>query len=141
MKIVIVSGYFNPLHPGHLDYLEASKKLGDELYVIVNNDEQVKLKGSKPYLKEEDRLRIVKAIRCVTDSVISIDKDLSVCESLKKLFNDLPHDCEVIFAEGGDRNSGEVPEAPVCKELGIKMVDNVGGEKIYSSTEYKVGFF
>ena len=70
-RIVVVSGYFNPLHVGHLDYLESAKKLGDFLIVIVNNDDQVKIKGSTPFMSLEDRIRIVKSLDCVSQAVPS----------------------------------------------------------------------
>jgi len=126
-QIVAVSGYFNPIHVGHLKLLEESKKLGDHLVVIVNNDLQVKLKGSVPFMPEKDRAEIISAIKWVDEVFISIDKDKSVCESLKAINPD-------IFANGGDRNKGNVPEAKVCEEFNIKMVDNVGGNKLRSSS-------
>ena len=134
-KLIITSGYFNPLHKGHVEYLEKSKSLGDYLIVIVNTDEQVKLKGSVPFMKEDDRLEIVGALRYVDFAILSIDKDKSVCETIKKIhkcFQD--DDCEIIFAKGGDRFAKEIPEAKVCKELGINMVDGLGN-KIRSSSE------
>jgi cytidyltransferase-like protein len=126
MKIVAASGYFNPLHIGHVEYLQRAKFLGDRLVVIVNNDYQRALKGSKEFMEERERLEIVRALRCVDGVMLSIDKDTTVCESLKQL---KPH----IFAKGGDRFSSEIPEAKICKELGIQMVDGLGN-KIQSSS-------
>lgn len=126
--IVAVSGYFDPLHVGHLDYLEMAKSLGDRLIVIVNNDEQAKLKKGKPFMLENDRLRIVKTLRCVDEAFIAIDKDTTVCKSLRMC---LPN----IFANGGDRVLEEVPEAETCKHWGIEMVDGLG-EKIRSSSDF-----
>ena len=77
-RIVVVSGYFNPIHVGHLDYLEEAKKLGEVLIVIVNNDHQVKIKGSTPFMSLEDRLRIVNALDCVSQAIPSLDQDPSV---------------------------------------------------------------
>ncbi len=125
---VAVSGYFNPLHVGHLRMIQEAKKLGDHLVVIVNNDNQVKLKGSVPFISQEDRCEIVGAIKGVDEVFLSIDQDPSVCESLKKI---KPH----IYAKGGDRNRGNIPETPVCDELGIKIIDGVGGGKIRASSE------
>ena len=121
-----VSGYFNPMHIGHLEMLEKAKKLGDYLVVILNSDYQVGLKGRVPFMPEKDRKKIVEAIRYVDEVFLSIDKDRSICESLKQVKPD-------IFANGGDRHQGEIPEASVCQELGIKMVDGMG-EKIRSSS-------
>jgi cytidyltransferase-like protein len=126
-KVVAVSGYFNPLHVGHLEMIEKAKALGDYLVVIINNDEQVKLKGSVPFMKEKDRIKIVESIKGVDEVFLSIDQDPSICKSLRKI---KPN----IFANGGDRHQGEIPETPVCKELNIEMVDGLGG-KIRSSSK------
>lgn len=126
MKIVAASGYFNPLHIGHVEYLQRAKLLGDRLIVIINNDHQRALKGSKEFMNEVERLEIVRALRCVDGVMLSIDSDTTVCESLKQL---KPN----IFAKGGDRFSTEIPEAKVCKELGIEMVDGLGN-KVQSSS-------
>jgi rfaE bifunctional protein nucleotidyltransferase chain/domain len=126
MKIVAASGYFNPLHKGHVEYLEKAKSLGDKLVVILNNDHQRALKGSKEFMSQEERMVILKALRCVDEVVLSIDMDPTVCESLRLV---KPH----IFAKGGDRFASEIPEAKVCDELGITMVDGLGN-KIQSSS-------
>ena len=125
--IVATSGYFDPLHVGHLECLEMAKELGDRLIVIVNSDLQAKLKKGKSFMKEEDRMRIVSALKCVDHVFLSIDKDKSQCESLRHINPD-------IFAKGGDRMSDEIPESKVCKELGIDIVDGLG-EKIRSSSD------
>ena len=125
--IVAVSGYFNPLHVGHLEMIEKAKQLGDYLVVIVNNDYQVKLKGSVPFMSEEDRVKIISALREVDEVFLSIDQDPTVCQSLTRL---KPH----IFANGGDRkNINDVPEYSVCQNLNIKMIDGLG-DKIRSSS-------
>jgi len=127
MKIV-TSGYFDPLHVGHIECLELAKELGDELIVIVNSDYQTRLKKGKSFMSEQDRLKIVSSLKCVDKVFLSIDKDKSICKSLRYLNPD-------IFAKGGDRTSDEVPEAKICKEMGIKIVDGLG-KKIRSSSEY-----
>jgi len=133
-KVVIVSGYFDPLHVGHLEYLRMASQLGDTLLVIVNNDEQAKLKKGESFMSEKDRMEIIYALECVDEVLISCDEDASVCKSLELAaqFKPMAH---LIFAKGGDRNFGEVPEVDVCEKLGIEMVDNLG-EKIRSSSEY-----
>lgn len=133
MKAVIISGYFNPLHIGHVNLIREAKALGDFLVVIVNNDEQVKIKGSVPFMSEQERVEIVKAIRYVDEVFLSVDKDRSVCESLKTIAqkNDGK---ELFFANGGDRHAGNIPEAKVCQDFNIKMVDGVGGGKVQSSS-------
>ena len=132
MKIIINSGYFDPLHVGHIECMELSKKLGDKLVIILNNDEQVKLKKGKPFMPENERKRIVESLKPVDEVLVSIDKDKSVCESIKAIAEKYK-DHEIIFAKGGDRFSDEIPEAKICKELGIKIVDNIG-KKIQSSS-------
>lgn len=126
--VVAVSGYFNPLHVGHLEMIEKSRKLGDRLVAIVNNDYQVKLKGSVPFMSQADRLKIVGALKYVDKVFLSIDRDATVCKSLAKVKPD-------IFANGGDRKSlNDVPEFPVCTKLGIRMVDGLG-RKIRASSK------
>ena len=125
--IVATSGYFDPLHVGHLECLEMAKELGDRLIVIVNSDLQAKLKKGESFMKEEDRMKIVSALKCVDEVFLSIDEDKSQCESLRHINPD-------IFAKGGDRTSGEIPESKVCRELGIEIIDGLG-EKIRSSSD------
>ena len=127
MKIVVTSGYFDPLHIGHIECLELARQLGDKLIVIINNDLQAKLKKGKSFMNEKDRMKIISALRCVDEVFLSIDKDKTQCESLKYLKPD-------IFAKGGDRTSREIPESKVCKELGIKIIDGLG-KKIRSSSK------
>ena len=132
MKIIINSGYFDPLHVGHIECMELSKKLGDKLVIILNNDEQVRLKKDKPFMSENERKRIVESLKPVDEVLVSIDNDRSVCESIKAIAEKYKGQ-EIIFAKGGDRFSDEIPEAKLCKELGIKIIDNVG-KKIQSSS-------
>ena len=127
MKTVVVSGYFDPVHAGHLEYLKLAKDLGDKLIVIVNNNEQCVLKKGNPFMDESDRLEIVKSLKMVDDVFLSIDKDKSVCKSLEILKPD-------IFANGGDRNTNEVPESIICKKYNINMIDGLGN-KIRSSSD------
>ena len=127
MKVVAVSGYFDPIHVGHLEYLKMAKSLGDKLVVIINSDYQASLKKGKSFMPEQDRLEIVQALRCVDEVFLSIDKDKSVCKSLEHLKPD-------IFANGGDRSLEEIPETAVMKKYNIEMVDGLG-EKIRSSSE------
>ena len=108
MKTIAVSGYFDPIHIGHLEYLELAKKLGDRLVVIVNNNHQCVLKKGKPFMDEEDRVKIVEALGIVDEVFLSIDEDKSVCASLDAIKPD-------IFANGGDRSTSEVPESVICK--------------------------
>lgn len=127
-KTIIASGYFNPLHVGHLEYLENAKKLGNKLIVIVNNDIQVGLKGSVPFMTSEDRCKIVKALKCVDEALVSIDLDRTVTKTLQHIMKS-EKDC--LFAKGGDSVMENTPEIAT-----IKTVFNVGGGKIRSSSDY-----
>ena len=126
--IVATSGYFDPLHVGHLECLEMAKELGDRLIVILNSDLQAKLKKGKSFMNEQDRLTIVSSLKPVDHVFLSIDEGKDVCKSLAYL---RPH----VFANGGDRANREIPEAKVCDELGIALVDGLG-TKIRSSSDY-----
>jgi cytidyltransferase-like protein len=126
MRVVCVSGYFDPLHVGHLEYLEKAKQLGDILYVIVNNDLQAALKKGKSFMPEQERLRIVRSLACVDAAILACDRDRTVCETLRIVRPDA-------FANGGDQTNASIPEAPVCHELGIELIDGLG-DKIQSSS-------
>jgi cytidyltransferase-like protein len=127
MIVVAVSGYFDPIHVGHLEYLKLAKQLGDKLIVIVNNDKQAILKKRKSFMNEKDRMEIVSALQCVDEVFLSIDDDKSVCKSLEFLKPS-------IFANGGDRSLSEIPETAIIEKYSIKMVGGLG-EKIRSSSE------
>ena len=127
MKKVAVSGYFDPIHVGHLEYLKLAKKLGDKLVVIVNNNYQCVLKKGKFFIDESDRVEIVRCLKMVDEVFLSVDKDKTVCKSLEAIKPD-------VFANGGDRSTGEVPESFICKKYNIKMIDGLG-EKIRSSSD------
>lgn len=131
-KVIIASGYYNPLHIGHINLFREAKEAGDFLVVIVNNDEQVKIKGSVPFMSEQERIEIIRAIKYVDEVFLSIDKDRSVVESLKVVAK--AHSGELFFANGGDKHAGNIPEAKVCEEFNIKMIDNIGGGKVQSSS-------
>ncbi|WP_430929167.1 adenylyltransferase/cytidyltransferase family protein [Polaribacter marinivivus] len=132
-KAIIVSGYFNPIHKGHLEYFNNAKAMADELFVIVNSDHQRALKGSKEFQKEDERLFIVQNIKAVDKAIISIDKDRTVCESISSLFKDFSKEYDLAFANGGDQNNDSIPEAPICNELGVSLIDGLG-DKIQSSS-------
>jgi cytidyltransferase-like protein len=127
MKVVAISGYFDPIHVGHLEYINMAKKLGDKLVVIVNNNYQCELKKGKPFMDEKDRVIIVSNLKNVDEVFLSIDKDKTVCASLEKIKPD-------IFANGGDRKNYEIPESVICKKYDIKIIDGLG-DKIRSSSD------
>ena len=130
MKKVAISGYFDPIHVGHLEYIELSKKLGDYLIVFVNNNHQCVLKKGKPFMDEKDRIKIIEAIEWVDEVFLSIDMDKTVCKSLEAI---KPN----IFTNGGDRTNEEIPESMVCKKYGIEILDGLG--KIIRSSSDLIG--
>ena len=133
MRIIITSGYFDPLHVGHVECFRLAKNLGGRLIVILNNDNQAILKKGKIFMPYEERKSIIKSIRYVDEIFDCIDEDKSVCKSIEMLAQ-LYSGNEMIFAKGGDRFSYEVPEAEVCRRIGIRVVDNLG-KKIQSSSK------
>lgn len=135
-KVMITSGYYNPIHIGHVNLMRHAKELGDFLVVIVNNDDQVIVKGSIPFMLQDERLAIVKAIKYVDEAFLSVDKDGTVAESLRAVAKKYPGS-ELFFAKGGDRHSGNIPEneTKVCQEYNIQVIDAVGGGKVQSSSQ------
>jgi cytidyltransferase-like protein len=132
-KAIIVSGYFNPLHKGHIEYFHKAKAHGDLLLVIVNNDYQRALKGSKEFMLEEERVLIVNEL-AVSDKVfLSVDQDRTVCATLEKIQKEFSKQFELYFANGGDQNNQSIPELPVCEQLGINLLEGLG-DKIQSSS-------
>ena len=134
-KAVVVSGYFNPLHLGHLELFEKAKEAGDMLIVIVNSDLQRKIKGSKEFQSEEERLAIVRALRDVDMAYLSIDQDGTQIKTLEMLFTRyaLEGGLKLAFANGGDQNNDTIPERSICEGLGIELIDGLG-DKIQSSS-------
>ncbi len=135
LRVVMISGGFDPIHIGHVRYIQEAKKLGDYLIVVLNNDNWLRVKKGKEFMEENERKEIIEAITGVDEVIISghtkNTKDKSVCEEIIKI---KPH----VFANGGDRKpSGDpVPEVAVCKDLGIEMFYNIGrGGKVRSSSE------
>lgn len=132
-KAIIVSGYFNPIHKGHIEYFNNAKANGDILIVIVNSDYQRALKGSKEFQLEDERLFIVRNIKSVDEVVLSKDQDKTQCATLKYLHQKLSDTYQLAFANGGDQNNNSIPEAPICLEFGIELIEGLG-DKIQSSS-------
>lgn len=132
--IGVVSGYFNPLHYGHVEYINAAKKRCKHLIAIINSDAQVSLKGSKPFMDELHRKMIVENLKSVDDCLISIDSDKNQCETLKKIRKDNPNST-ISFFNSGDRKAGNLvsSETKACEENNIFEIV-IDLPKIYSSS-------
>ena len=132
-RAIIVSGYFNPLHKGHIEYFYLAKSNGDKLFVIINNDQQRELKKSKKFMLEDERVLIINELAISDKAILSIDKDRTVCKTLKEIHRTYNEKFDLYFANGGDQNNDSIPESNVCKDLGIKLIDQLGS-KIQSSS-------
>jgi len=141
--VVAVSGGFDPIHPGHIRHFKEAKALGDKLVVILNNDNWLKKKKKFSFMSTQERKEVIEALRWVDQVIVTRHakdlegpEDMSVSEALQRLKPD-------ILAKGGDRNDADAKnphsslywDLKTCKELGIKIVYNVGhGGKIQSSS-------
>ncbi len=132
-KAIIVSGYFNPLHKGHLELFEKAKEAGDALIVIVNNDKQREMKGSSFFMDEQERVQIIRSLSIVDMAWISIDEDSTQNETLKLMVDKFYETYKLAFANGGDQNNDTIPEADVCRQYNIELIDGLG-DKIQSSS-------
>jgi D-beta-D-heptose 7-phosphate kinase/D-beta-D-heptose 1-phosphate adenosyltransferase len=134
--IILVGGYFNILHKGHIRHFEAAKRLGDYLIVHVHRgDCSLKHKGYS-VLSDEDKVEVLKAIRWVDEVwLCSANCDGSIVEALHRLRKEYPKET-LILAKGGDRTPENMPkkEIETCEKLGVKIVYGVGGEKVQSSS-------
>ena len=130
---IIVSGYFNPLHRGHIEYFTNASRLADELVVIVNNDKQRLLKGAKEFMQEDERCLIISNLKIVDKVYLSIDEDKTVIKTLELIYKEISQSYNLMFGNGGDQKNSIIPEINICKKLEIKMVDNLG-DKVQSSS-------
>jgi glycerol-3-phosphate cytidylyltransferase-like family protein len=110
-----------------------AKKFGDLLLVIVNNDKQRELKGSKKFMQEEERLTIIKELKVVNDALLSIDNDSTVSKTLERISNKYSKTNKLYFANGGDQTNDNIPESNTCKKFNIILIDGLG-DKIQSSS-------
>tara|TARA_B100000965_G_C19488526_1_gene711912 strand:- start:604 stop:1038 length:435 start_codon:yes stop_codon:yes gene_type:complete len=132
-NVIIVSGYFNPIHKGHIEYFEKAKSFGELLFVIVNSDHQRRLKGSKQFQDESERVLIVSSLRIVDKTILSIDKDRTVIKTIESIHGEYSNKYNLFFANGGDQNNNSIPETDICQKLNVKLIDGLG-DKIQSSS-------
>lgn len=137
-KVVMVSGGFDPVHIGHVRMFNEAKALGDELVVVLNNDNWLRFKKGQAFMHEEERKEVIESFASVDRVILTSHepdtKDISVCREIELVQPD-------IFANGGDRKGDNIPEYRLCEKLGIKMVFNIGyGGKVQSSSELLAGY-
>ena len=125
-KVIAVSGGFDPLHVGHLRMMQDAAQYGD-LLVIMNSDEWLLKKKGYVFMPWKERAELIGAYDFVIEIVKAKDDDRTVVASLEETMPD-------IFANGGDRERTNTPEARFCKENGIEMIWGIGGDKIQSSS-------
>ena len=121
-KAIIVSGYFNPIHKGHLEYFNNAKSIADKLFVIVNNGHQRELKGSREFQDEKERMIIVSNIKAVDKAILSVDTDRTVCATIKMIAEQFGSEYELGFANGGDQNNDTIPEKPICEQMNVALI-------------------
>lgn len=129
MKTVVASGYFDPLHIGHIEYLKKSKELGDRLIVLVNTNQSAVQKKGFYFMELQERIKIIQSLKYVDEAIPALDEDGTVAKSLSVLKPD-------IFAKGGDRTISNLPkqEIEVCRQNNIEIITQLGG-KIQSSSQ------
>jgi cytidyltransferase-like protein len=133
-NFAIISGYFAPLHKGHLDNIKYAYKFGSVI-VIVNNDKQLVHKRGKSFMDQKNRQAVMQSIKNVDKCYIAKDKDGTVCATLKQIRKDYPK-ANLFFVKGGDRTASNTPEAKVCKALNIIMKYDSKSKKVYSSRDF-----
>jgi cytidyltransferase-like protein len=132
MKIVLVTGGFDPLHSGHIAYFNAARALGDKLYVGLNSDAWLQRKKGAPFMPWAERAAIVAALH-VVDRVIEFDDaDGSSCAAIEAV-KQLNPNAEIIFANGGDRTRDNIPEMRVS---GVQFEFGVGGDDKKNSSSW-----
>ena len=129
-KIVAISGGFDPIHVGHIRMIQAAKKLGNVI-VFLNTDEWLKRKKGYVFMSWDERAEILLGVKGIKEVYSAMDDDNTVCEALKFYKPD-------IFANGGDRKIGNVPEYQVCEELDIELKYGIGGTDKPQSSSWLV---
>lgn len=135
MKVVLVTGGFDPIHSGHIAYFEAAKKLGDMLIVGVNSDMWLSRKKGKPFMSITERIAIIKNLKMVDNVFAFADDDSTACDAIQKALNTYP-DATIVFANGGDRNSNNIPEMEMEGTERVEFLFGVGGEDKKNSSSW-----
>ena len=132
MKIVIVTGGFDPLHSGHISYLAAARQLGDKLIVGLNSDDWLTRKKGRPFMTHDERFAIVNALDVVDEVIVYNDDDGSSIDAIRLVKLRYPNS-EIIFANGGDRTAVNIPEM-VVRDVIFKF--GVGGADKKNSSSW-----
>lgn len=135
MKIVLVTGGFDPLHSGHIEYFRAARQLGDQLIVGLNSDEWLARKKGQPFMPLEERRKIVGSLKDVTATAVYDDTDNSSCDAIELVLSHMGPNDELIFANGGDRTKENIPEMRITDPR-VKFVFSVGGDNKLNSSSW-----
>ena len=133
MKIVLVTGGFDPIHSGHIAYFEAARKLGDKLIVGVNSDAWLTRKKGRPFLPNWERVNIINNLKMVDQVITFDDSDGSAIDAISKIKAMYPYKHQLIFANGGDRTKDNIPEMVFDD---VEFVFGVGGESKLNSSSW-----
>lgn len=137
-KIIVTSGFFNPLHKGHIECFKEAKKLGDKLIVGINSDAAQIRKSGKCFMSLEQRRVIIQSLKYVDEVRTFNDDDGSARDLLLDILHEYPND-EIVFIKGGDRTKENIPEIELLDHVKgdrLKFVFSVGGSnKMNSSSE------
>ena len=132
MKIVVITGGFDPLHSGHLAYFQAARKLGDKLVVGLNSDTWLSRKKGRPFMPMTERFALISAIKGVDEVIVYNDDDGSSCDAIR-LVRDRNPGAHIIFANGGDRTKENIPEMILTD---VEFVFGIGGEDKKNSSSW-----
>jgi cytidyltransferase-like protein len=133
MKIVVVSGGFDPLHSGHIAYFKSARKLGDKLVVAVNSDDWLTRKKGRPFMPFHERCNIIEELSCVDQVIGFNDDDDTACNAIFQILSTKRRSDSVIFANGGDRTSDNIPEMLYDE---VEFAFGVGGEDKKNSSSW-----
>ena len=135
MKVVLVTGGFDPLHSGHISYFKEAKKLGDKLVVGLNSDEWLTRKKGKPFMPIKERVEIIRNLKMVDDVLTWEDNDDSASGAIFKLMATSGYNCDIVFANGGDRTQNNIPEMKLWSDK-VEFVFGVGGSHKQNSSSW-----